>query len=192
MKPKDKYTIFDRKEKNYRKGIHSELMSCLVLFGGIFGLPLEYNYMRQRKSSKILRWQRKNISDISFFQICLPISNSSILTQPKAKGTNKQPANLSPQNSQNGHASVRESILRASSSLFALPTYNIFVHCTLSPAYLMYAFYAAITTPIGKYLNLEIKNQLDTKFAKSGIQTAFCDGIQGVLGGAIMLNLASY
>ncbi|KAI9799983.1 MAG: hypothetical protein M1833_003512 [Piccolia ochrophora] len=24
MRPKDKYTIFDRKEKKYRKGIHSE------------------------------------------------------------------------------------------------------------------------------------------------------------------------
>ena len=24
MPPKDKYTIFDRKEKRYRKGIHSE------------------------------------------------------------------------------------------------------------------------------------------------------------------------
>jgi hypothetical protein len=27
MLPKDKYTIFDRKEKKYRKGIHSELLS---------------------------------------------------------------------------------------------------------------------------------------------------------------------
>ena len=24
MRPKDKYTMFDRKEKRYRKGIHSE------------------------------------------------------------------------------------------------------------------------------------------------------------------------
>ena len=24
MRPKDKYTMFDRKEKNYRKGVHSE------------------------------------------------------------------------------------------------------------------------------------------------------------------------
>lgn len=24
MRPKDKYTFFDRKEKNYRKGVHSE------------------------------------------------------------------------------------------------------------------------------------------------------------------------
>lgn len=30
MRPKDKYTIFDRKEKKYRKGIHSELGSCYV------------------------------------------------------------------------------------------------------------------------------------------------------------------
>lgn len=26
MRPKDKYTMFDRKEKKYRKGIHSELL----------------------------------------------------------------------------------------------------------------------------------------------------------------------
>jgi hypothetical protein len=26
MLPKDKYTIYDRKEKKYRKGIHSELV----------------------------------------------------------------------------------------------------------------------------------------------------------------------
>ena len=31
MVPKDKYTIFDRKEKKYRKGIHSEL------FVGVLG-----------------------------------------------------------------------------------------------------------------------------------------------------------
>lgn len=34
MLPKDKYTIFDRKEKTYRKGIHSELsqawLACFV------------------------------------------------------------------------------------------------------------------------------------------------------------------
>ena len=29
MLPKDKYTIFDRKEKRYRKGIHSMLLSRL-------------------------------------------------------------------------------------------------------------------------------------------------------------------
>lgn len=27
MLPKDKYTVFDRKEKRYRKGIHSELFT---------------------------------------------------------------------------------------------------------------------------------------------------------------------
>ena len=27
MLPKDKYTMFDRKEKRYRKGIHSEFLS---------------------------------------------------------------------------------------------------------------------------------------------------------------------
>jgi len=27
MVPRDKYTIFDRKEKKYRKGIHSEFLS---------------------------------------------------------------------------------------------------------------------------------------------------------------------
>jgi hypothetical protein len=32
MLPKDKYTIYDRKEKSYRKGIHSELMLMLFLF----------------------------------------------------------------------------------------------------------------------------------------------------------------
>ncbi len=35
MRPKDKYTIFDRKVKGYRKGIHSE---CLPL---VFGLGLD-------------------------------------------------------------------------------------------------------------------------------------------------------
>lgn len=29
MLPKDKYTIFDRKEKSYRKGIHSEIALSL-------------------------------------------------------------------------------------------------------------------------------------------------------------------
>lgn len=33
MRPKDKYTIFDRKEKRYRKGIHSESAFPLVLLG---------------------------------------------------------------------------------------------------------------------------------------------------------------
>ena len=27
MRPKDKYTMFDRKEKKYRKGIHSKLLN---------------------------------------------------------------------------------------------------------------------------------------------------------------------
>jgi hypothetical protein len=31
MLPKDKYSIFDRKEKTYRKGVHSEyILSCLM------------------------------------------------------------------------------------------------------------------------------------------------------------------
>jgi hypothetical protein len=30
MRPKDKYTIFDRKEKGYRKGIHSQFISYLL------------------------------------------------------------------------------------------------------------------------------------------------------------------
>lgn len=30
MLPKDKYTIFDRKEKKYRKGIHSQLRLVLL------------------------------------------------------------------------------------------------------------------------------------------------------------------
>lgn len=32
MLPKDKYTIFDRKEKKYRKAIHSAFAAYLVLF----------------------------------------------------------------------------------------------------------------------------------------------------------------
>lgn len=34
MRPRDKYTIFDRKVKGYRKGIHSELALFCVLEGG--------------------------------------------------------------------------------------------------------------------------------------------------------------
>ncbi|KAG8531377.1 uncharacterized protein KY384_003006 [Bacidia gigantensis] len=34
MKPKDKYTIFDRKVKGYRKGVHSEYGPFLVLLLG--------------------------------------------------------------------------------------------------------------------------------------------------------------
>ena len=30
MRPKDKYTIFDRKEKGYRKGIHSQYPPSLL------------------------------------------------------------------------------------------------------------------------------------------------------------------
>lgn len=30
MVPKDKYTIFDRKEKKYRKGIHSKCLHMLL------------------------------------------------------------------------------------------------------------------------------------------------------------------
>lgn len=30
MLPKDKYTIFDRKEKKYRKGIHSKFGRCAI------------------------------------------------------------------------------------------------------------------------------------------------------------------
>lgn len=32
MRPKDKYTMFDRKEKKYRKGIHSKLLASLSAF----------------------------------------------------------------------------------------------------------------------------------------------------------------
>lgn len=35
MVPRDKYTIFDKKEKTYRKGIHSE---CLVPSSGWVGI----------------------------------------------------------------------------------------------------------------------------------------------------------
>lgn len=41
MWPKDKYTIFDRKEKKYRKGIHSELpFFCSLLLLLLFSLSL--------------------------------------------------------------------------------------------------------------------------------------------------------
>ncbi len=33
MRAKDKYTMFDRKEKTYRKGVHSELFSWHFLDG---------------------------------------------------------------------------------------------------------------------------------------------------------------
>lgn len=43
MRPRDKYTIFDRKEKGYRKGIHSAFFFLLLFWGGgrartLFGL----------------------------------------------------------------------------------------------------------------------------------------------------------
>ena len=31
MRPKDKYTMFDRKEKSYRKGVHSEFDGHFLL-----------------------------------------------------------------------------------------------------------------------------------------------------------------
>ena len=33
MLPKDKYTLFDRKEKKYRKGIHSEFHGICICYG---------------------------------------------------------------------------------------------------------------------------------------------------------------
>jgi NurA-like 5'-3' nuclease len=33
MLPKDKYTLFDRKEKKYRKGIHSEFHGIFICYG---------------------------------------------------------------------------------------------------------------------------------------------------------------
>ena len=43
MLPKDKYTIFDRKEKKYRKGIHSEFLFPAKLCDSlrIFWVPIE-------------------------------------------------------------------------------------------------------------------------------------------------------
>ncbi|KAI4272956.1 MAG: hypothetical protein LQ337_004956 [Flavoplaca oasis] len=38
MRPKDKYTVFDRKEKRYRKGIHSELFFFLRWMGREVGV----------------------------------------------------------------------------------------------------------------------------------------------------------
>ncbi|KAL9032939.1 MAG: hypothetical protein Q9214_007747 [Letrouitia sp. 1 TL-2023] len=37
MRPKDKYTVFDRKEKKYRKGIHSEFLLLSSFFSYFFG-----------------------------------------------------------------------------------------------------------------------------------------------------------
>ena len=34
MVPRDKYTMFDRKEKRYRKGIHSEFLALILSLGG--------------------------------------------------------------------------------------------------------------------------------------------------------------
>ena len=34
MRPKDKYTMFDRKEKKYRKGIHSKSDTDAICQGG--------------------------------------------------------------------------------------------------------------------------------------------------------------
>lgn len=37
MLPKDKYTLFDKKEKTYRKGIHSMFVSALSLLHSLHG-----------------------------------------------------------------------------------------------------------------------------------------------------------
>jgi Mitochondrial ribosomal protein L31 len=47
MLPKDKYTIFDRKEKKYRKGIHSKFSSIYVTCG-IWNMP-ENRWHQDRK-----------------------------------------------------------------------------------------------------------------------------------------------
>ena len=44
MVPKDKYTMFDRKEKRYRKGVHSEWTFWIVL-GAIAGLKGEWQVL---------------------------------------------------------------------------------------------------------------------------------------------------
>ena len=35
MKPRDKYSVFDRKVRGYRKGVHSEFYSCPFIFFGV-------------------------------------------------------------------------------------------------------------------------------------------------------------
>lgn len=42
MRPKDKYTMFDRKEKRYRKGIHSE--SSFILGVGEYRIDRKWSW----------------------------------------------------------------------------------------------------------------------------------------------------
>lgn len=53
MLPKDKYTVFDRKVKRYRKGIHSELLPY-VEYGGVVVLGV----WRPNDSRWWMKWKR--------------------------------------------------------------------------------------------------------------------------------------
>ena len=54
MVPRDKYTIFDRKEKRYRKGIHSELYPTpfSLLLGGVVKVECGRGQWEERRSSR--------------------------------------------------------------------------------------------------------------------------------------------
>lgn len=66
MRPKDKYTMFDRKEKTYRKGVHSELLilslsfcsfsntSLFPFFGGDRSVIREGNQGRRRTGRSLV------------------------------------------------------------------------------------------------------------------------------------------
>ena len=57
MRPKDKYTMFDRKEKNYRKGVHSEycglLRVCVAVCAKVFGADLLVTQLELPKWTRV-------------------------------------------------------------------------------------------------------------------------------------------
>lgn len=57
MLPKDKYTVFDRKVKRYRKGIHSELFSYFIVKIGMVDVGTRFG-------SRGLRFDERNAVDL--------------------------------------------------------------------------------------------------------------------------------
>jgi hypothetical protein len=53
MVPKDKYTMFDRKEKKYRKGIHSECIHISSTCPNIRFLTISQSYQSGRESRNV-------------------------------------------------------------------------------------------------------------------------------------------
>lgn len=53
MVPKDKYTMFDRKEKKYRKGIHSECIHISRICPNIRFLTISQSYRSGRESRNV-------------------------------------------------------------------------------------------------------------------------------------------